>query len=151
VTDLDQRPTHGATHRPGHVDERASALVLAPALVLVLIVLGGMAVDLALVRSARRALDDSVAAAADDAAGMLDERRLLVDGTVLIDPAAARRVAEARLGTTRLTGRVAAVRVDVRGTEVRVEADLSVPPVFLRALGGGERRVRSAAVARATT
>jgi Flp pilus assembly protein TadG len=150
----DSRPTpQRSPTKPSwpRTDERGTALVLAPALVIVLIVLGGLAVDLSLLRSARRALDDAVAAAADDAAGMLDERRLLTDGTVTIDPAAARRIAEARLTAGRVPGRLRGLRVDARGPEVRVDVDVAVPPVFLKALRIGDHRVRATAIARATT
>jgi hypothetical protein len=78
--------------------ERASALVLVPALVLVLIVLGSLAVDVAVAHAVQRDLSRSLSAAADDAAAMIDQRRLQTDGTVRLDEEAARRVVRAHLG-----------------------------------------------------
>lgn len=128
-------------------DDRASAVVLAPALVLVLLVLGAIAVDLSLVHTARRSAHRSLSAAADDAAAMIDSREFQRSGSVQLDPAAAERVALAHLGL--LDGDVpdgfsepaftvteAEIRADVGEGVVHIEAVVEVPRVFSAALPG---------------
>ena len=79
-------------------EERATALMLAPALVLIVLVLGAIAVDLSLVHTARRSAYRSLSAAADDAAAMVDSEEFQRTGRVWIDPDAADRVVRAHLG-----------------------------------------------------
>ncbi|CAN5650170.1 hypothetical protein BH10ACT3_BH10ACT3_07710 [soil metagenome] len=71
--------------------------MLVPAIMLILIALGSIAVDMTAVFGAQRATQQVVAAAADDAAGMLDSRAIQRDGTIAIDPIAAERVAVAHI------------------------------------------------------
>lgn len=128
-------------------DERATALMLAPALVLVVLVLGAIAVDLSLVHAARRSAYRSLSAAADDAAAMVDSAEFQRSGEVRIDPASAERVVRAHLGV--LDGdappgfsepafRVldADVTADVPGGRVRIAATVEVEHVFGPAVPG---------------
>ena len=116
--------------------ERATALVLVPALALVLIVLGAIAVDLVAAHAAQRSLHRVVSAAADDAAGMVDARSYQRDGVLRIDPTAAERVVRARLRTADLPGRIETTTVTVGDTTVDVQVRATVPHVFLGALPG---------------
>lgn len=127
--------------------ERATAAVLAPALLLVVIALGCLSVDVAVAHAARRDLYRTLSAAADDAAAMLDERMLQRDGTVALDRAAAERVARAHLGVLResLRGeagsadaprRVIRSEVAVGDHDVTVSATIEVDRVFLSAIPG---------------
>lgn len=130
------------TRRPVQADrhgERGTALVLAPVLVLVLAVLGAIAVDLTVLHTAQRTLHRVAASAADDAAGLVDQRRLQVEGVVVIDPVAARRFVTQRLSTADLPGRLDGVRVDVTADRVVVRATMTVDEVLLRAVPGRPR------------
>ena len=134
-----------ATTRPARSvrpTERGTALVLVPACMLVVLGLATIAVDGAVLHAAQRRLVAICAAAADDAAGMVDARAVQLDGSVRLDPAAATRVAMARLSLARRVGPPAgptSVRVDAgRGTvEVRSSAD--VDRLVFRLLPGGAR------------
>jgi hypothetical protein len=121
--------------------------MLAPALVLVVLALGAVAVDMTLVHTARRSAHRTLSAAADDAAAMIDGHRLHTTGEVTVDPAGARRVALAHLGVLE-GGAVegmdrpgfdvvdARVAVDIARAQVTVTATFRVRHVFLAALPG---------------
>ncbi len=115
--------------------ERGSALVLVPAVTLVVFALAGIAVDLSALHSAHRSLHRSVSAAADDAAAMLDQRHLQMTGEVRIDPSAAQRVAAAHLATVSLPGDLVELRTDVdpAGGTVTVTATFVVRRILLPA------------------
>lgn len=116
--------------------EGGTAFVLAPALVLVLVVLGAIAVDLSVVHAAQRSLGRVAATAADDAAGMVDQRALQLLGEVRVDADAARRIVGDRFESTTLPGRLVDLGVAVVGDVVEVTATVEVDHVFLRALPG---------------
>lgn len=119
--------------------ERATALMLAPALMLVLIALGSIAVDLTALHGAHRSLHRVVSAAADDAAGMLDTRLIQQSGELRIDPAAAFIVASAHVKSAHLPGDlVGPVRVQVSddGATVDVRATVRVEHVMMGAVPG---------------
>lgn len=79
--------------------ERGSALILMPTAVLVLLVLGAIAADAALVFMAQRELQASTAAAANDAAvAAMEEASLYECGALRIPPERARAVARAAFG-----------------------------------------------------
>jgi hypothetical protein len=103
---------------------------------LVLIALAAVGVDLALLHGAQRSLYRTVSAVADDAAGMLDGRRLQMDGTVQIDCDAARRVVTARMAAADLPGRLSGVAVDCDARTVTVRVRVAVDHVFLGAVPG---------------
>lgn len=129
--------------------ERATALVLAPALALILLVLAGVAVDLAAVHTAQRTLQRVVSGAADDAAAMIDARRVQVDGDIVVDPDRARRVAEHQVRAARLPGRLERVDVRVGTDRVEVRVEVMVRHGFLGTFPGGPDTERVAATARA--
>jgi hypothetical protein len=121
--------------------------MLAPALVLVVLVLGAIAVDLSLVHAARRSAYRSLSAAADDAAAMVDAAEFQRSGEVRIDPDAATRVVRAHLGLfdgeappgfAEPAFRVldADVATDVTTGIVRIHATVEVEHVFGPAVPG---------------
>lgn len=126
--------------------ERGSALVLVPAMTLVLIVLASIAVDLTAVAGVQRSAERVVSAAVDDAAGMIDGRAHQIDGSVRIDRDAAERVLRARLGAARLPGRITDVRVTVTDSTVDASIRLESPRIFLRAVPGMADRALSAPI-----
>ncbi len=133
--------------------EAASALILVPALMLVLMCLGGIAVDLSLLHAAHRAAHRVTTAAADDAAAMIDTEHLQMTGELRIDPDRARRVARANLELGELPGRLAGspdVVVDADGTVVTVTIELDIDHVMLRAVPGhpDHERIRVVSQAR---
>lgn len=76
-----------AAHTPTPRADRASVLLLFPAALLVVLVLGAIAVDAAAVFVRQRELLDAAAAAADDgAAAGLDEAHLRATGEIRLDP-----------------------------------------------------------------
>ncbi len=119
------------------VGERGTALVMVPALALVLVVLGAVAIDLAVAHAAQRSAVRVATAAADDAAGMIDRRAVQLDGVVRIDPVAADLVARARIRTADLPGPVEGVEVHSDASSVEVVLRVRVPHVFLDAVPGG--------------
>lgn len=114
------------TPRPA---ERSAAVVLAPALLLVVLALAAIAVDLSALHHAHRSIHRVVATAADDAAGIIDGHHLHVTGGVRIDREAATRMVTAQLDQSRLPGRlVGPPRVtlhdDAAQVTVRVTVDV---------------------------
>lgn len=118
--------------------ERATALVLVPAMALVFLALGSIAVDLTMLHGAHRAVHRVVSAAADDAAGMIDAREVQTSGDVRIDTVAARRVVAAHLASAELPGTLVSIDVQVAPDRrsLDVFAVVRIPHVMLRALPG---------------
>lgn len=124
--------------RAEQTSDRGTALILVPAMTLVLLALGSIAVDLSMLHGAHRAVHRVVSAAADDAAGMIDTREVQQTGTVRIDPTAARRVVLAHLETSHLPGEL--VTVDIRVSadlrSITVSTVVRIAHVLLRAVPG---------------
>jgi hypothetical protein len=116
--------------------ERATTLVLVPAMMLVLIALAAVAIDLTAVHVAQRSLYRAASAAADDAAGMLDARRIQLDGSLRVDCPAARRVIVARLRAADLPGPIVELTVTCTDDVVELRTRVAVPHVFLGAVPG---------------
>ncbi len=135
--------------------EQGSVLMLMPAAVLVLVVLGALAVDFSIAFLAQRAPALAAAAAANDAATkalVLEE--FYGQGELRLDPAAAARIAADALdrhGVQDLDGVVVTVDVEPDAPVVRVAVEATVPYLFARAVPGAPRdvTVRAAATARA--
>jgi Flp pilus assembly protein TadG len=128
-----------------------SVLILVPAAVLVLLLLGAITVDFSIAYLARRQLQDAASAAVNDAAGAaLDQARLRGgDGRTALDPAVAVEVARASLGASvhpplRLS---APPTVVVDGDRVTVVVEADAPYVFAPVVPGGRRRAHVRAVA----
>lgn len=133
--------------------ERGSALMLMPAAVLIMFVLGAIAVDLTALRVGQRDLQAALTDAANDAvAGALDESLLRAGGGYHLDRSAAWVIA---MGVLETRG---ALRDVVDGPHLTVEDDGSVtitaarrvPHIFGRALPGVPHHevVRATATAR---
>lgn len=130
-------------------DQRGSSLLLVPAGVLVLLVLGALAVDLSHVHLAQREVVAAVQGAASDAAtAAYREDVLYRSGEVVVDGAAARAEAASSLAASDLGITLTAVTV-TPGGEVVVRAEAAVETIFARALPGGPRTVTVTATARA--
>ena len=132
--------------------ERGTALVLVPTMLLVLLVLGGIAVDLSVLHGTQRRAERVAAAAADDAAGMLDLELIQVAGELRIDRAAARRVVAAHVeAADRPTRPVELLDVVVGddGTAVHVRLRSAAPAVMLRSMPGRDQERWVEATARA--
>lgn len=137
-----------STRPPRRAPERGTVLVLVPAMTLVVLSLGAIAVDLSLVHSVHRDAHRVAASAADDAAGMIDERTLQVSGRIELDPARAERVARAHVAAADLAGDLVDVQVDAGPATVDVVLTVDAPHVILPALPGGERTSRLRVAAR---
>ena len=129
--------------------------MLMPAAVLVLLVLGAIAVDSAVVFLAQRELVNAAAAAANDAAAeALDDAALYQRGAVAVDPARAALVAAQALAARAPAGVVLTgpPLVRVRAGQVCVRVEGRVERVFGRALPGvgGAAPVHARAAASAT-
>ncbi len=114
-------------------------------MLLVLLCLGGIAIDLSIVHGAHRGAHRVLSAAADDAAGMIDAARLQQTGDLVIDPVAARRVALAQIDAMGLPGspvQTPTVSVAADGAIVRISVTIDVDHVMLRALPGHADRER---------
>lgn len=124
--------------------------MLVPTLMLVSIVLAGIAIDLSLIHGAHRSTHRVVSSAADDAAGMLDERQLQLTGELRIDPERARSVAMAHVDRSRLPGSLVDARVVVSpaGDLVEVTVEIAVQHVVLRAAPGHGDQQRLVVTAR---
>jgi len=115
--------------------------VLVPALALVAVALTGTAIDLVAVQAVQRRTQSVIASAADDAAGMVDARRIQLDAVTIVDPVAARRAVENHLRASPLPGRLQRLDVTVRADRVDVVARVEVRRIVLRALPGVDRDV----------
>lgn len=116
--------------------ERATALVLVPAMMLVLLCLAAIAIDMSLLHAMHRDAHRVASAAAEDAAGMLDERELHTSGRLVVDRVRAERVARARVGAADLAATLREVRVSTGVTTVEVTLALDAPHVVLPSLPG---------------
>jgi hypothetical protein len=137
-------------------DDRGSVLMLVPAAVLVLLVLGAICVDSAIVFLAQRDLANRAAAAANDIAGFAvsDASFYRADGAVVLDEQRADAFVALSFPADRVPGGFDTWSADaeVAGDEVTVVAEARVRSVFARAMPGGADsttvRARSVAVAR---
>ena len=117
--------------------ERGSAMMLLPAAVLVIVVLGALAVDVAVVHLGERQAFGAATAAANDAATYgIDPSTLRSGGGPSIDPARARHAARASLAGEDSLDPDAAPVVRIDGTSVTVTVTLRVEYVFSQGLPG---------------
>lgn len=121
--------------------DRGSVLMLMPAAVLIVVLLGSIAVDFAIAfLGEREALSLASAAANDAATAALDQDRFRATGEFTLDHDRARRVVEATLAAS--SSELRDVTVDISfpiidGTEgVRVEITGTVDYVFAKAIPG---------------
>ncbi len=135
--------------------DTGSVLLLVPAGLLVLLVLGAIAVDSAVVFLAERDLSNRTAAVANDvaAASTDDAAFYLHGGEVRLDPEAVSAYTAGVFGPARLPGGYDgwSATAEVDGARVTVTAQAQVHLVFAPAIPGVRRRasVRARAVATA--
>lgn len=125
--------------------QTGSIVLLLPAAVLVLLVLGAIAVDLALAQGGQRRLVDLAGTVATDAVGHVDVDDALASGAVGIDLAAAQAHADRAAAALAATDpRLRAVACAVQTTDAGVEVTCrgTVDPVIGAGLpGNGPREV----------
>ncbi len=129
--------------------ERGTVLMLFPAAVHIMCVLGALAVDSANATMRRGELQSAADAAANDAAALAIDPVALRDGHTLIDPDLARLIVEESLARQLVRG--------LQRVEVRVENDDTVvvellaehPSVFARSVPGADDTIEVPARARA--
>jgi hypothetical protein len=118
------------------------ALMLVPAAVLVLVILGAIVVDSAIVFLAHRELNNRAAAAANDAAAVALQEAAYYDGArVCLDPAVVGEVVDAAFSRDRLPSAVRSAEASavVAGRTVTVSVRAEVPLVFAPAVPGVDR------------
>lgn len=129
----------------GGTGEQGSIALLLPAAVLVLLVLGAIAVDLAVTQGGQRRLVDLAGTLATDAVGQVDVDRALASGAAGVDLAAAQRHADraaAALAATDARLQAVACAVQGDGPGVVVTCRGTVAPVVGAGLpGNGPREV----------
>jgi Flp pilus assembly protein TadG len=118
--------------------QRGSITLWLLGLALMLLPLGGLALDLSRSFSERRALAAVADSAALAGAGALDEARYRQDGSVVLDPADADRRARRSVAQQADRGALRALRVRADATEVTVEVEAVVDLTLLRLVRGGE-------------
>lgn len=135
--------------RPG---ERASVLMLMPAGVLVVLLLGAIAFDLSLVfLRQRQASSLAVDVANDVATAALDEDAFRADGRYQLDPDRADELGRALVTASDLAGEVREVEVAIVGPEtVEVTIVVAVDYVFAKAIPGATDGTMVTASATAT-
>jgi hypothetical protein len=113
--------------------EEGSTLLLFPFAVLVLLALGGIALDAAVAFQADRRAVDEASALANDIAGVIDEAAFATTGRVSIDATFAASATMA--ANTRLGPDLVCVS-DLAAATVTVVCEGEATPIILPALGG---------------
>ncbi|MGB4747272.1 MAG: pilus assembly protein TadG-related protein [Candidatus Microthrix parvicella] len=120
-------------------NDRASSLMLVPAGILVIVLLGGIAIDLSAAHLAQRRLVQVTERAADDAAGMLDSDSLRSGGPARVSPGAAQNLARLQVSAfdvPALQNTGTAVSIGRDGRSVTVSTTATVRRLFGAALPG---------------
>lgn len=118
-------------------DERGSVLMLVPAGVLIVFVLGSIAVDMSLVHLRKRQAFDLASAAANDAATAGADQAALRSGSYVIEPGSARAVVDDVVGASELAPHLAAPpSVTVTAEGVSVEITLEADYIFAGVVPG---------------
>jgi Flp pilus assembly protein TadG len=132
----------------GHRKERGSALVLIPALTLIVLLVAGLIIDSAIGFAAKRDLVEAVSAAANDAANGFNDESFFAEGGVALDHALVSRLG-AESFRARSTGLVKArfesasiTTVDGRPA-VRVVATATAPRLFSVLVGDDSWELRA--------
>jgi hypothetical protein len=152
----DARATTGSSSvEGGHRwrNEDGNALLLMPVGVLILLILGAIAVDFAVIYTAQREVANLTAGLANDAAGAVDEDAFFTTGDFRIDRGRAQRVVQQVVATRPDdTLRVSCPTVVLEQADViRVGCVGTIDLVFSQALPGGlsPYTVRASSTARA--
>ena len=118
--------------------QSGSVLMLMPAAVLIMIVLGAIVIDLSVLRMRAGELDNVATAAANDAAGQLSDDSIYGGRGPTIATAIAERAVAESLAARNLDGVVVRAIV-VQADSVSVTLGLEVEMIFGRALPGPDR------------
>lgn len=116
--------------------DRGSALILIPAWILILVLLGGIAVDTAAVHMAQRRGNRQLAMIVADAAQIVDTSHLLTTGDMQLHSEGAQRVVHELIEHTNFPGSLHSqpeVIIDVEAGTVTANLELQVPHIFLNA------------------
>ena len=120
--------------------DRGTVLLMFPAAMLIMVVLGAIVIDVGLSQVRARELDAVAASAANDTLGALDIHQLRTDGTVRLDQHRAVAIAEAAVAAGPLPDAVVtevAITTDSLGRpEVAVTLQLEVRLIIAPALPG---------------
>ncbi len=132
--------------------ERGTVLLLFPAAILIVLLLGSIAVDFSLIHLRHQEVEDLAASAANDAAHALSNEALYDGGTIALT---AQRAAEAVVRTVAIRGFDGVVidRVDVTADAVTVSLHLDVEYLLAPVVPGAGtgQRVTGTATARLLT
>jgi len=126
--------------------ESGTALLLYPAGVLVLLLFGAMAIDLAAIRDQRTELSNLARTAADDAAAAVDIQRLRQGDPLVIDLDVARQFVAIDLENQRMGGaqiRVDSIHAGADPGTVVVELSATVPHIIATWMGDQPLHVRA--------
>lgn len=131
----------GGLSRPCAVEERGSVLVMVPAAVLILVILGSIAVDSGATFLGQRELAQAAQTAAENATDEVSPGSFYGSGTIELDPTRATQVADASVAAQVLSGVEldGPVRVQVAGQQVCVTLSGRVPVIFGSVLPGVAR------------
>jgi hypothetical protein len=142
------------------VADRGSVLMLMPAGVLIVLVLGAMAVDLSVVHLGEREVSAAASAAVNDAVSQgLDEATLYDSGRYALDPTRVRQVIVTTLAAQDGTGRdlrlssgptLADADGDGAVDTVTLSVEMEVDYIFARGLPGGPDHLTVEATATAS-
>lgn len=118
--------------------DRGSVLMLMPAGVLVVLLLGAISFDLSLVfLRQRQASSVAVDVANDLASAAFDETTFRATGRFELDPGRADRIGRALVDASDLAGEVTSFRIDITGPDrIRVTLTVRVQYVFAKAIPG---------------
>lgn len=132
--------------------DSGSVWILAPAAVLVLVILGALAVDSAVVFLGQRQLSEAASSAATNAVSAISRSAFYRQGRVVIDSARATQVADETVASEDLSAaRLSSPPVViVEGDQVCVRLVALVRPIFGRAIPGMGSPVQVHAVSVAT-
>lgn len=109
-----------------HRSQRGTTLVLVPTLMIVFLALASIAVDLSVMHMAKRRALGVASVAASDAAGMIDDAALQLDGEIRIDTLRAEAVATAHIHSHDLPGEI------IEGPHVVIAPDRQSVTISLR-------------------
>ena len=131
--------------------DRGSVLMLVPAAVIVLVILGSIAVDSAIVFLGQRELENFTASAATSAASAgLDASAFYTDHRIVIDPERADAIAQAMRSEIGAGVHDVQVVVTVNDSQVTVSATGTVDDLFAPVIPGVRHQWSVRATARAT-
>ena len=128
--------------------EGGSALALVPAGFLVIILLGGIALDSAVTYLGQQQLHDTLTAAANDAAGAaIDNASFYREGRLVLDPVSAATIVCQSVNAQRFSQlHDVRVLVSTEGADISVSGSAVVDGVFGRAIPGFATRTVHASV-----